>query len=133
MTSALVKVALRRDPTYPLGQPAPLVLWCPCGEVLPVVGTDAYLIGTRCPSCGRTFSHDGYIQAETLQERNNREIPTTSSQRWHASREPISELKRHASVCTDNRCPCLTEGPSGAFTCACLAVLTARRARGEAL
>lgn len=52
----ITKVALRRDPAAPIGQPAPLHVVCPCGATVPQ--TDA---GMTCRQCGQRFDSRGWL------------------------------------------------------------------------
>lgn len=61
---ALVKLALKRDPSVPMGQPAPLHLDCPCGRVLSVPSI-GYRIGSKseitCGGCGNVYTAHGWL------------------------------------------------------------------------
>ncbi len=52
----LVKLALKRDISVPIGQPAPLHLDCPCGVEVPVISDYQTCIG-----CGNTYDEAGYL------------------------------------------------------------------------
>jgi hypothetical protein len=54
-TTGLVKVALIRDPSTPVGQPGTMYLNCPCGA-RPVVN-DA---DVACP-CGQKYTPTGWL------------------------------------------------------------------------
>jgi hypothetical protein len=58
--TALVKVALIRDQSTPIGQPGRLYLNCRCGAkpAASVDGTDV-----RC-TCGKTYNAGGWLIAE---------------------------------------------------------------------
>lgn len=60
---ALVKVAVIRDATVPMGRPAPLRLRCPCGAC-PEVSREEFLgevdVQIAC-LCGRTYSATGWL------------------------------------------------------------------------
>jgi len=49
------KLALKRDPSVPVGQPAPMFLDCPCGERL--TATDSI---NSC-KCGAAYDARGYV------------------------------------------------------------------------
>lgn len=53
-----VKVAVRRDPSVPIGEPAPLYLVCPCGASVPLADIDTDVV---CAACGQTFTPDGWL------------------------------------------------------------------------
>jgi len=52
---AYTKLALKRDPDVPAGQPAPMHLDCPCGQQVPA-DDDV----NEC-ACGATYDHRGYV------------------------------------------------------------------------
>ena len=54
-TVQLRKLALKRDSSVPVGQPAPLHVDCPCGQAVPIVGDR-----NRC-ACGLTVEGFGWI------------------------------------------------------------------------
>ena len=58
LQAGLKKVALRRRAGYPIGQPAPCYLLCPCGTEIDVPEGASVV---RCPTCGLSFSSRGWI------------------------------------------------------------------------
>ncbi len=56
-SAKLVKLALKRDNSVPVGQPAPMHLDCPCGASVPIVGPLQACIG-----CGTVYDYAGWIQ-----------------------------------------------------------------------
>jgi len=52
---AYTKLALKRDPDVPAGQPASMHLDCPCGQQVPA-DDDV----NQC-ACGATYDHRGYV------------------------------------------------------------------------
>jgi len=52
----LVKLALRRDPSYPVGIRAPLHVECPCGRTV-----RESKAGFLCPNCGAVYDHGGWV------------------------------------------------------------------------
>jgi hypothetical protein len=58
----LIKLALRREEGYPVGQPAPCYLLCPCGRKVPVP-PDA--IAPLTCDCGAAYTPDGWIVTRT--------------------------------------------------------------------
>lgn len=58
MTTGLIKIALKREAGYPIGQPAPLYANCPCGTTISHLD---YKTGFTCPNCRNQYSADGWI------------------------------------------------------------------------
>jgi len=58
---ALTKLALIRDPTVPVGQPAPMHIKCRCGANLKVNSDE-----TRC-GCGAIYDGRGYVIQSSAQ------------------------------------------------------------------
>lgn len=59
VTTGITKVAWRRDPAVPPGQPALGTFNCPCGEVIAGV---SYASGaTYTGGCGRTWDSRGWL------------------------------------------------------------------------
>jgi hypothetical protein len=52
----IIKRALRRDPSVPVGQPAPLHLLCGCTTEVPVVADVQ-----TCATCGQAYDARGYL------------------------------------------------------------------------
>ncbi len=63
----LQKVAIKRDPSYPAGQPAPMFLDCPCGLRHPV--DFPYGADIHC-ECGLAFSALGWVLDSALVKHN---------------------------------------------------------------
>jgi len=57
---AYTKLARRREPNAPQGQPAPMHFDCPCGQKVPVT-SDA----NTC-TCGAVYDSDGWVIAASL-------------------------------------------------------------------
>ncbi len=66
--SAVTKFALRRDPSVPVGQPAPLRLHCPCGEILPVDPQAGAQV--TCPRCQAVYTSAGWVVRPSPRTRN---------------------------------------------------------------
>ena len=56
MTGQLVKLALKRDNSIPMGQPAPMHLDCPCGQQLPIGNLQI----VACSACGARYDASGW-------------------------------------------------------------------------
>ena len=54
-TATLRKLALKRDPNVPVGQPAPMHLDCPCGTQI-AVNADVM----ACSGCGSEYNSMGW-------------------------------------------------------------------------
>lgn len=61
MSSGFVKRALRREPGYPIGKPAPMYLLCGCGNHLAVTdGQQSICL------CGIVYDDHGWILSEEV-------------------------------------------------------------------
>lgn len=60
--TGLVKLALKRDPSVPVGQPATLHVDCPCGRELPISLAGQY---NEC-HCGLVVDDSGWIKRRPL-------------------------------------------------------------------
>lgn len=58
---SLTKLALKRDPTVPIGQPAPMHLDCPCGQSLPVPRVPFAGVQVIQCQCGARYSAEGWV------------------------------------------------------------------------
>jgi len=59
-TGQLIKLALKRDNSITVGQPAPMRLDCPCGQTIPIVeapGVFEYV----CIGCGHRYNYLGWL------------------------------------------------------------------------
>lgn len=54
-TSRIAKIAVRRDPEAPIGQPAEMHMICPCGTKLPAKQGEVI-----CPTCRSMWSANGW-------------------------------------------------------------------------
>lgn len=59
VTTGITKVAWRRDPAVPPGQPALGTFNCPCGEV--IEGVSYASSETYTGGCGRTWDSRGWL------------------------------------------------------------------------
>lgn len=95
--TSLVKLALRRDNTVPVGQPAPLHVVCPCGQSIPIRAD------LNCCGCGRIVDAAGWLVSAQREPTRTREHGTevtqtsTGDQRIAAIRR-IVERKQYAKV-----------------------------------
>jgi hypothetical protein len=62
-TMRLTKVAMIREPGYPVGQPAPLYLNCPCGAKPRTDARDPEFTFIEC-ACGRVYDSLGWLQRQ---------------------------------------------------------------------
>ena len=53
-----IKIALKREPGYPVGQTAPLTMTCVCGRTIWVPPGIEQLL---CPGCERVWSASGWL------------------------------------------------------------------------
>lgn len=56
-----IKRALKREPGYPAGVPAPLYIDCLCGNKLSPPARDD---GFYCDTCGREYTPHGWLEEE---------------------------------------------------------------------
>lgn len=62
VTTSTAKIAWRRNPDVPAGQPAPGRLNCPCGHV---IENGQFADGSEHPcKCGRTWDSRGWLVSE---------------------------------------------------------------------
>ncbi len=57
-TAEVLKLAVKREPGYPVGTTAPCYLDCPCGMKLDLPST--MVMGVRCPDCGAAYDAGGW-------------------------------------------------------------------------
>lgn len=53
----LVKLAVKRDNSVPMGHPAPVHLDCPCGSKVQIVSNYQ-----TCIQCGNVYTESGWLQ-----------------------------------------------------------------------
>lgn len=62
--SGYMKRALKREPGYPVGIPAPMYLDCECGHHLPIPEIKGMPMTYQC-LCGRVYDARGWIVSQT--------------------------------------------------------------------
>lgn len=60
-TTKLVKLALRRDNSYPVGVSAPLHCVCRCGGVIKLDPAPVQAVTYKCPGCDVVIDSAGWI------------------------------------------------------------------------